>query len=759
MAFFSARAFFRNGSAGVAIAGALAATPAVSQSAQPVVEPSSSPAAHPPADDPTGLSDIVVTARRTAENLQRVPVAASVLTTAALERQKVNIASDLQYNVPSLVITPEPLAGSSTPIFTIRGIGQALGTDNTVVTYFADVPFDSRVIAAGIYDLSSVQILRGPQGTLFGKNSTGGAVLFTPHTASTTDVTGFLSGSVGNYSFYQATGAVNIPLVKDVLGLRVSGQITRQDGFVRNLGGPDGNDKHYEGARAVLTFTPNDTIKNDLVVSYFHADQHNNPGIVAALGGAALVYPDFFGAGNVALVESQFARQQQLGRRTIDQSFDTNPDKNKSIFGSNTTSVELGDVTLKNILGYGYSKTRNGMNQANLDYPLVDSVFNRRLKQFSEEIQLSGQSINDSLKWIVGGFYSYSRQSYVNTYYLFNPFIPNVAQSRDIFRSRAIFGQATIDLGAVGLNGLKLTAGLRRTWDSRAGSQLPAVPVPLTFRRGANSWTLGLDYQVNPNVLVYVASRHSYKAGGFNLLDPATPIEIRVYKPETLTDLEVGVKAQFDVGTVPVRTNIAAYRGWYKNIHTFTAASCGATPTVASVVNAGKGSPKGIELEMQVRPIRNLDVSAFYNHTLGRYDSFVLPAVNGCAFAAPSGLLTGQNFGNLIKDTAGATVTYKIPLKNAGENLSITGNVYYRGPREGNSLSSFASPLPSYALLNGRIDYVSVGGSNFDAGVYVKNITNKLYPVERNNSLSQGGYDIYYYGDPRTFGIDLKYHF
>ena len=751
MSIFSARIIVRNGSGAIAMASALAATPALAQSAQAAAQ-SSGP-------NQEGLGDIVVTARRTAENLQRVPVAASVLTSATLERQRVNTAADLQYNVPNLVIVPEPLAGSSTPIFNIRGIGQALGTDNTVVNYFADVPLDSRVIAAGIYDLASVQVLRGPQGTLFGKNSTGGAVLFTPHAASTTNVEGFLSGSVGNYSFYQLTGAVNVPLVKDVLGLRVSGQITRQKGFVRNLSGPDGADKHYEAARAVLTFTPAENIKNDLVVSYFNADQHNNPAIAVALGGAALIYPDFFGAGNVALVQSQLAKQQQLGVRTIDQSFDANPDKNESVFASNATSITFGDVTLKNIVGYAFSSTRNGMNQANLDYPLVDSVFNRRLKQFSDEIQLSGESFNHSLKWIVGGFYSYQRQSYLNTYYLFNPFFPNTAQSLDVFRSRAIFGQTTLDLDAVGLSGVKLTGGMRYTWDSRAGSQLPAVPTPLTFRKGATSWTVGLDYQVTPDVLVYVTSRHSYKAGGFNLLDPSTPADLRVYKPETLTDVEVGAKAQFDVGTMPVRANLAAYRGWYKDIHTFTAATCGATPTVASVVNAGKGSPKGIELEMQARPTRNLDVSAFYNRALGRYNSFILPTISGCSFAAPSGFLTGQNFGNLIKDTAGATVNYRIPLKNDGEALSFTGNVYFRGGRKGNSLSSFASPLSSYTVLNARIDYISIGGRNFDAGVYVKNLTDKLYAVERNNSLLQGGYDIFYYGDPRTYGLEVKYHF
>src|SRR6185369_6803839 len=169
----------------------MVAMPALAQA------PASAPeAAAPTSDSTAGLQDIVVTARRVNENLQRVPVAASVLGSEALQRQRVLTASDIQYNAPSLVITPDPLGGSSNPIFQLRGQTSPLGTDNTVVTYFADVPVDARVIASGVFDMNSIQVIRGPQGTLFGKNSTGGAVLFTPRHASVDDVSGFVQGGV-----------------------------------------------------------------------------------------------------------------------------------------------------------------------------------------------------------------------------------------------------------------------------------------------------------------------------------------------------------------------------------------------------------------------------------------------------------------------------------------------------------------------------------------------------------------------------------
>jgi len=716
--------------------------------------------ASPPSANSTsiGLEDIVVTARRSSENLQRVPVAATVLGAVTLERQKVNIASDLQYNTPSLVIVPEPLAGSSTPIFNIRGIGQALGTDNTVVSYLADVAVDSRIIASGVYDLASVQVLRGPQGTLFGKNSTGGAVLFTPKAASTSDWSGFASADFGNYSERQLTGAVNVPLVRDVLGIRLSGQITRQDGFVKNLSGPDGNDRHYEGARLVVAFTPTDGLRNDTVLSYFHANQHNNPPITKAIGGAALFIPDLFGPGNVAAVQAQFQHQQDLGNRTIDAERSVNPDKNRSFFVSNITAYTIGAVTLKNIFGYAHASTINGLNQASIQYPLIVSIFDRKYKQVSDELQISGTSLKDDLRWIVGGYVSDQRQHYDNMYLQFSELNRGESIATDRYTSKAIFGQATLDLNLLGLDGLKLTGGARHTWDKRHGSQEPATS--LRFSNQATSWTVGLDYQVNSKVLAYIVSRHSYKAGGFNLLDPSTPRTLLQYRPETLTDVEIGVKAQADIGRVPLRANLALYRASYKNMQTFTAATCpgAVTPTTAVVLNAGKGTPKGLELELEVKPTSNLGISGFYNRTLGRYNNFTLPSVAGCSFSAPSGLLDGQNFGNINKNTAGATVTYRVPL-GRDQALTFTGNLYYRDRRIGNDLSAFASPLAGYTLLNARLDYSGFLNRNIDVGVYVKNLTNKLYAVERNNSLLQGGYDIYYYGDPRTYGVSLKFNF
>jgi len=130
-----------------------------------------------PAADNDQLGDIVVTARRTNENLQSVPVAVSVLSGNALEKLRITTGRDLQYSVPSLVVASDPLGGNTAPVFQLRGQQPPLGSDDTVVTYLGDVPVNSRAFSGGLFDLQSVQVIRGPQGTLFGKNSTGGAVI------------------------------------------------------------------------------------------------------------------------------------------------------------------------------------------------------------------------------------------------------------------------------------------------------------------------------------------------------------------------------------------------------------------------------------------------------------------------------------------------------------------------------------------------------------------------------------------------------
>jgi len=720
----------------------------------------------PPADN-NQLGDIVVTARRTNENLQKVPVAVSVLSGNSLEKQRITTGRDLQYSVPSLVVASDPLGGNTAPVFQLRGQTPPLGSDDTVVTYLGDVPVNSRAFAGGLFDLQSVQVIRGPQGTLFGKNSTGGAVIFTPNKADTEKVSGFLDGTIGNYSLYQIGGGVNVPLIDGKLGVRVSGQVTRQNGFVRNLSGPDGADRHYEVFRASVVATPTENLRNEIFFNYFHGRQHQNPQILNALNIPLIGFIGLLSGRPTlgATVQGEFERQQQLGRRTVDYSFGRNNDDNDVYIVTNTTSYDIGNVVLKNIFGYYNQKPRVRLGQTSTNTPLIDVIQNKDQHQLSDELQLSGQS--GSLKWIMGGFFSRERTSTYQKSWQFGG-LANEGVSVDRYSSKALFAQGTYDFSSMGLNGVKFTAGIRHSWDSRKGAlnvhNFTPAEVPVNFssysssrKDRAWSWTLGLDYQVNQDVLLYVASRHSYKAGGLNLVANLIPAALLAYEPEKLTDVEIGAKATFRVGDAQIRTNIAGYTGWYSNVQTQELANCG---SVASyIVNAAKGRPKGVEFEVDASLTRNLRVGAFYNLTLGKYPEFELVKPAGCSIIGGEADLNNTDFPQINKHSAGLNASYSVPLQGQGEELVLSGNLYTRSKKLGNATLGTNAGYPGYTLINSRLDYNNIGGTNFSAGVWIRNIANKLYVANRNSNLGLSGYDVFTYGEPRTYGIDLKYHF
>jgi iron complex outermembrane receptor protein len=744
--------------ASVSIGTLIASSPALAQQQSPA--PS-----QPAAETAPELADIIVTARRSNENLQKVPLAVSVLSGDALAQRRVTGARDLQYNTPSLVVTSDPLGGSTAPVFQLRGQSPAQGSDDTVVTYLGDIPVNSRAFAGGLFDLQSVQIIRGPQGTLFGKNSTGGAVVFTPKIADTDAVSGFVDGTIGNYSYYQIGAGVNVPLIQGKLGVRVSGQIERRDGFTRNLSGPDGNDRNNDVLRVSLVATPTDQLRNETYFSYYHGRQHQNP----------LIFTDFSyglvsfvaGADVANAVKTEFDRQQALGPRTIDYSFRPNNDDNDVYIASNTTSYDFGNVTLKNIFGYFKQTPKLSLSQTSADTPIVDVIQNKKQHGVSEELQLSGDT--PTLKWIVGGFYSREKTDTFQDAYLFGA-PATLGWSKDTYTSKALFAQATYNFSTLGIEGLKFTAGVRHTWDKRSGvldisaynfgtgnyDPVPTVRNDISYHNW--SWTVGLDYQVTRDVLLYVASRHSYKAGGLNLVAAEAPRELQTYAPEKLTDLEIGGKATVHVGDAAIRTNLAVYRGWYKSMQFQELARCNGS-VATYVINAAKGSPKGLELEVDASVTRQLRVGGFYNRTLGKFDSFAVVQPDGCAVIGAGVNLNGVEFGNISKDTAGLNFSYSVPLTGADEAVVLSGDWYYRGRRLGVPTEGVNSAIAAYSLFNGRVEYNNIGGSKFSAGVWVRNIGNRLYTAYRNNVMALSGYDVHAYGDPRTFGMDVKFRF
>ena len=822
-------------------------------------------ATQPAADASTsGLEEIVVTARRVEENLQSVPVAVTALSAATLQRRNVTTVSDLQFSVPNLQIKPSNTY-SSQPEFIIRGQRQVLLTDENVVTYVNGVAQTTRGLT--LYDLENVQALKGPQGTLFGKNSMGGAMVFTSK-RPTFDIGGSVAVELGNYDRKQGTAVFNLPIVEDKVALRVAGQIERQDGFFKNLapGEKDLNNRRNESGRASLLIKPNDRFENLTTVDYIHRNEITIPSLLEAAPLANNFFRD---------ITQQGVRQQSAlggGTAFIDTARGLlvrrgNPFRSVALTGigrtltaagypalsgygarsdvyglANTSSYELSDaITLKNIFGYRHEKAFDSQDPSGLTGmrfdvgPTLglpagvltnqqvtnnDTYYQTGIETFSNEFQIVGTF--DNLKWIAGAYYSHFDRLYaVNSSFVvgpasfYGPAFERHSQMNEKGNSKALFAQGTYDFSGVGLDGLRLTAGARYTIEKKRNtnenfystettqlqywnsSRNPALCNELNRTEGntvainngaqcqisgrrtykALTWTASLEYQATKDTLVYLANRRGFKAGSSN---PTTrSLEFNMFGPERITDFELGLKHQGNLGDVPYRLNIAGFIGKYKNIQTQDilqfctndnpGCAGGGVYTDLIVLNLGKATIKGVEVEGSIKPVRQLELSLGYSYQVGRYGSGSLVpqptnpaapinAANPIDFANGTDL-SGVEFAGLARQTLTAQANFDadfVPESFAKTRLSL--NYYYRSKTKGLSVQGIAA-TPSFSTLGARLAFDNILESDVSVAFWGANILQKRYQLACTDNLNSIGYEACKWGDPRTYGMTASIKF
>ncbi len=372
----------------------------------------------------TDIETVTVTARRLSENLETVPIAITSLSGDQLARDSVQTVYDLQQHAPSLQIDVDGINGSAAPNFTIRGLSRVLGTDPSVVTYFAEVPQSGRGLAESLYDMSDIQVLRGPQGVAFGKNSTGGDILFTPQ-RPTDQLGGSIQGQWGNYGDQDYTGILNIP-VDDTLAIRFAGDLERRDGTTRNIAGPDLDDRNHESGRLSLDWKPLANFENYTVIDGFSAHEHNAASKLVGIGTCqSIIIACFFtpGSGNIPIppyypffapgaanLPAALAEAQTLGPRTVDIPAAQLSESN--VFGlSNTSTVKLvdtplGDITFKNIVGYRHESDSTAIDLSGSPIAFLDIQNSDTISQVSEELQAIGVSPSGTYDWLFGVFFS-----------------------------------------------------------------------------------------------------------------------------------------------------------------------------------------------------------------------------------------------------------------------------------------------------------------------------------------------------------------
>lgn len=469
-------------------------------------------------------NEIIVTANRREERAQDVPITITALSPDRLEQQGITKEQDLQASVPSLVVGPNGQGSRDSQSFTIRGQGATFQASPGVVVYVNEVPLPAALTLSqqggpgNFVDLESLQVLAGPQGTLFGRNTTGGAVLLTPK-KPTDEFGGWIKGEFGNYKRAYIEGAVNIPVVDDKLLLRAVGAYHSRRGFTRDVVWDKyrDNENWYSG-RLGLTFRPAEGIENYTMAYFGHSD-NNGAGLVnrgfnidglKAVGFCADA-PNVPGPVGVPcdVYRQTTADAVALGPRAT--AFSTDVFQETKSWGiTNTTDIEVADdVTLRNIIsfqklkiGYRYDGDASILQQHDVDpgrlpasgtvtmpvlgFPityanstLASELPRDDLRQFTEELQLQGKSFGGALDWTIGGFYyeqkpdgTQGSRAVVYCPALFTGFCEaSFNQYGTSTKSKALYAQGTLNFGAVSpsLEGLRLTGGYRYTWDDIYG--------------------------------------------------------------------------------------------------------------------------------------------------------------------------------------------------------------------------------------------------------------------------------------------------
>lgn len=756
-------------------------------------------------------SDIIVTAQRRAESNIKVPVAITAFNQEKLAERRITTAQDLQGQVPSLTINGGGQTRSAES-FTVRGQGTTFQSSPGVVTYLAEVP-----LVAGIYtnvqgvpgtllDLSSLQVLRGPQGTLFGRNTTGGAILLEP--AKPNDrFEGYVQAQFGNFNDREFEGVLNVPITADTLFLRVAARKVDRDGYTRDATtGRDYDDRHYLAGRVSLLWKPTESVENYLL-AYGSRSHSNGSGYVNGGFNAPYINGIFAGAGGcagvglgancsvlTALTEAQAAR----GQREVSLGGPTG-ERLRGFGISDTLRVDLSDtVTLRNIISYAELRNWQELDAdgttANIynvglykNYP-TDSV-----GQFSEEFQVQANSSDNKLNLTAGFYYDRAKTlgpNVLNARIL----LGNSFQGRSSDRqSRAIYAQGSLDFGALSpaLDGLKLTAGGRYTWDKQSGfgsgfefavdgtlvctnGVTPDRSVQFdeqcaqrnSYKNSAPTWTVGLDYSIGDHGIVYGKISRGYKSGGFNF-GSARP-ETASFRPEFVTSYEAGIKSRWLLAGRPLLLNINFYHLDYKDIQRAAGdfdQNSGRLGT--SVFNAAGARIRGIEFEGSVQPFKGLEISGSYSYADAKYGQYLIPAPFGqfdCTgqLASPTANVGCIPFQYTPKHQYNISGRYEFPVSEELGKISLFASYGYTGRQySGPSTLPALEPgafFPSAGLLNMSFNWRDIMQSGIDFSLFATNVTKERYVVSNTNVFYAIGSQASLYGEPRTYGLQLRYN-
>ena len=709
-------------------------------------------------DRSTEVEAVIVTAEHTKENILNVGVNVTALPASLLIQSRVTTATDLATLVPNLDVKTN-IPGAQ-QIITVRGVGldDFSSSNNSSVGVYVDDIFLSSFAEMDftLYDMARVEVLKGPQGTLYGRNSTAGAINLISARPSLGGFDSAVTLGYGNYDAFEADGYVNIPVSSQV-ALRLSGRTDQQaDGYwySRVLHRDLGRQDVFRG-RGQLLYEPNDKWSVLLKVE----GEDNNSEIGVGKSFSTIPVPGYSGScPNFRAPQNCVNLHGYTDTTTNPFQGDWNHLAPYKVNTLNTTlhvDGDLGWAKLTSITGYIHFERRFYIDADAA--PTTDAEFdqNDHVDQVSQELRLAG--VTHGVEWLAGAYYSHDRL------HSFTPGTLAQVAGLDVFihsdqttDSGAIYGQAKWPIG----HHLTLVTGLRGTTEDRSyfggsnffvtGTAIPAFSTSAPVNKIGNSnlsWHGGLNWNPNEVTLVYFSAARSTKSGGFFNGITFNSAALAPYKPETLTDYEVGLKTSLFEHRLQFDSSVFYYDYVDYQAQTFTNVG---TVSLIKLSNIHNADIYGLDLGFTLRPVEGLSIRGGLGLLHSHLGSFPYITANGGKV---------QPAGNQMPDAPAVSFNAVARYEHA-VFAGLVGAVQFGATYEDRNFKEALNipyqVSPQSWVFDGRVS-LATADSNWEAAFWIKNMFDERHPIQVTDDGDSEGYRMF--NNPRTFGVTLSHRF
>ncbi|MBW7835496.1 MAG: TonB-dependent receptor [Sphingomonadales bacterium] len=704
-----------------------------------------------------GIEEIIVTARKREESLQTVPLAVTAIRAEDLEVRSVRNIADVLRLAPNVTFASGGAAGGSAAQVYIRGVGQgdfAITSDPGVGIYVDGVYLGrSTGSLLDVLDLERVEVLRGPQGTLFGRNTVGGAVSFTSQ-KPTGELGGYVQATVGRYNRIDGRASLDFPIIADRLAAKVSVASLNRDGYQRrSIDDLDLGDQDALVGRAVFLLNASENIDFTLTVDGTRRREESVPQSLVGIANTALLglYNATVGASlGTPLTAAYITNDRYLTHAT-------GPSvSNVDNWGvSGVIDVDLSPVRIKSITSYRDLELLFARETDGSPLPYLEVINDDEQTQFSQELQLTTPLFNDRADLLVGLYYFRERASDNSIAWIasgLSDFIPMDLSRLDSNNVKTNSYAAFSELNVNVIDKLRFTIGARYTHEKKSydvvavRANLGTTFVgPLSLSDDWSSFTpkVSLDFQATDSVMLYASFSKGFRSGGFNSR-ANSDADVTSYDPEKLDNFEIGLKS--DLLDRRLRFNATAFYSNYKDMQVNVIRPVGLS-FINTIDNAAKSRIKGVELEAVAEPAEGL----VFNGAVGYADAEYRKLDPGVTFTIDSKLIETPKW------TANVGMQYGFAVGNLGQ-LTLRGDYFYRSRVYHDVFNSELIAQPGYSLINARATLLTANDA-VEIAVFGTNLTNKTYNLFGVNALTSLGIASVQYARPREWGVEAKYRF